>query len=259
VQLRTCNLRGDARRERAGNAAARHVLTLSLSGGRSALPREAPSVRFDAIVVPRGAEARAVEAGWPAPRPALLTVPAGAAAGARFSSGDVPATALVLGVCGALDPALRVGDAVVYSRILDGGDVIELDAGLAAACAATCECALVGAANVPDVVGAVAAKAALRSATGAAAIDMEAASLARALHRRGVRVAMVRVVSDDAAAELPDLRDVYAAGGTLRPLALALTLVRTPGRSVRFIVHVLKALRALRATAARLAREAAAG
>jgi len=210
-------------------------------------------VRFDAIVVPRGAEARAVQAGWPVPRPALLVVAAGAAAGARLAAGTMPATALVLGVCGALDPALRVADTVVYARIADGAESIELDSQLAAACAAACATVPVSAANVAAVVGSVAAKTALRAATGAAVIDMEGASIARALHARGVRVAMVRVVSDAAGAELPDLRDVYTPAGELRPLALALAFARTPRRSAQFIVHVLRALRALRATAARIA------
>lgn len=211
-------------------------------------------MRFDAIVVPRGAEARAVELGWPAAKPILRTVPAGGAAGAALADVALPESALVLGVCGALDPTLRVGDTVVYARIADGADVIELDPRLAQACAAACATVPVGAANVPAVVGSVREKAAVRALTGAAVIDMEAASIARALHRRGVRVAMVRVVSDDAEGELPDLRDVYTPGGALRPLAFALTLARTPQRSLRFIAHVLQALRALRATAARVAQ-----
>jgi hypothetical protein len=210
-------------------------------------------VRFDAIVVPRGAEARAVQGGWPAPRPALLAVPAGDQAGAQLARGMMPATALVLGVCGALDPALGVADTVVYARIADGAEIIELDARLAAACAAVCATVPVSAANVAAVVGSAAAKAALRAATGAAVIDMEGASIARALHARGVRVAMVRVVSDAAGGELPDLRDVYTPAGALRPLALALAFARTPRRSVQFIAHVLRALGELRATAARLA------
>ncbi len=210
-------------------------------------------MRFDAIIVPRGAEASAVERGWPEARAILRSVPAGSAAGAQFASGPVPATALVLGVCGALDPALRVGDTVVYARIADGAEVIELDRELAAACAAVCAVVPVGAANVASVVGEPAAKSALRAATGAAAIDMEAASIARVLHGRGVRVAMVRIVSDDALGSMPDLSNVYDRDGALRPLALTLALVRSPARSLRFIRHVVRALAVLRSTAARLA------
>jgi nucleoside phosphorylase len=182
----------------------------------------------------------------------MLVVPAGAAAVNRIDDGRGAATALVLGVCGALDPGLRVGDAVVYARVVDGAETIELDPQFAAACAGACNCRMLDAAAVTYVVGDVAAKLALREATGAAVIDMEAASLARAFHRRGVSVAMVRIVSDDAAHELPDLRDVYDGNGALKPVAMAAALLRTPGRSVRFIANVLQALRALRATAARL-------
>ncbi len=210
-------------------------------------------MRFDAIVVPRGFEAQAVRRGWPRPRPPLLTVPAGAAAGDRLADGPAIGSALVLGLCGALDPALRIGDAVVYAGVAEGGDVLVLDAELAAACGAACGRAPVAAAAVPRVVGAVAAKAALRTATGAAVIDMEAGAIARALHRRGVRVAMVRVVSDDAAGEMPNLEAAYDSGGSLRPLAFAAALVRAPERSARFVIGALSALRALRTTAARLA------
>jgi nucleoside phosphorylase len=161
-----------------------------------------------------------------------------------------------MGLCGALDPALRIGDCVVYEQISDAATTIGLDASLAADCAAALQCATVGALNVGAVVGQVARKAALRDATGAHAIDMEAAALADALHARGVRVAMVRVVSDDAQAELPDLRGVYTPDGGLRPLALSWAFVRAPRRSAAFIGNVMIALRALRATAARLAAAA---
>jgi hypothetical protein len=224
-------------------------------------------VGFDAIVVPRGAEARAVERGWPTPRPPLIAVPAGAAAASALTGVELAEvgltnagrvrTALVLGVCGALDPGLRIGDAVVYSRIVDGCEIIELDRELMAACAGLFACAPLGVAVVPRVVSRVTEKAAIRAATGAAVIDMEAASVARALHQIGMRVAMVRVVSDDALGELPNLNSIYNTSGALRPIALAFALLRAPGRSVVFIVHALNALRALQATASRLAHGAA--
>lgn len=211
-------------------------------------------VHFDAIIVPRGAEASAVKRGWRAPRPALVDVPAGARAGTALSE-ELPATtALVLGLCGAVDPALRVGETVVYASIADGDDAIELDRELALSCAVLLGLAPLGAASVARVIGSVAAKAAIRAATGAAVIDMEAASLARALHRRGIRVAMVRVVSDDAQNVLPNLDNVYDATGALRPFALAASLARTPRRSYFFVARVLQSLRALRLTATRLSR-----
>jgi hypothetical protein len=218
--------------------------------------REGAAVRFDAIIVPRGAEARAVERGWPPPRPAIREVSAGAAAGAGLVNGRLMATAVVLGVCGALDPALRVGDAVVYERVVDGAEVLDLDPELAAVCAVTCDRAPVTAATVPHVLGDVAAKAALRAATRAAVIDMEAAAIIRACYERGVRVAMVRVVSDDAAHELPDLTGIYDASGALLPAPLARALLRRPASGARFVANALRALRALRFVAGRLADSA---
>ncbi len=191
--------------------------------------------------------------GWPAARARMTVVSAGAAAARALRGRRAGQTALVLGVCGALDPNLRVGDTVVYARVIDGAETFELDRELAAHCSAVYGVAPVSAANVARVIGEVDAKAEIRAATGAAVIDMEAAALARSLQHSGVRVAMVRVVSDDARGELPDLRNAYTADGTLRPAELAFALLRAPARGARFIAAVLRALDALRRAAARLA------
>lgn len=210
-------------------------------------------MRFDTIVVPRGAEARAVAKGWPAARGRMVRVSAGAAAARGLPIGRPGQAALVFGVCGALDPSLRVGDTVVYARVIDGTETFELDPDLAAHCAGVYGVAPVSAANVERVIGEVAAKAELRAATGASAIDMEAGALARSLHRDGVRVAMVRVVSDDARGALPDLANAYSPDGTLRPGELAFALLRAPVRGARFIAAALRALRALQRAAPRMA------
>ena len=209
-------------------------------------------MRMDAIVVPRGAEARAVEQGWGGARAQFVLVPAGASAGRALADVRQIKTALVFGLCGALDPALRVGDVAVYEQIADDGGTIELDPEFARAFARALNCAPVRSANVAAFVATASAKAALRASSGAAAIDMEASAIARALHARGARVAMVRVVSDTADGDAPDLSAVYDAHGTLRPLALAGAFTRRPLLSLRFIANALTALTALRATARRL-------
>ena len=212
-------------------------------------------MRFDALVVPRGAEDRADERGWLGQRHPLLRVPAGALSGRAVNDGRPIATALVLGVCGALDPALHVGDPVVYREIADGDRTIDLDRELVAACANALGRTTIRAAAVASVVGGAADKAVLRLATGAAAIDMEAASLATAFHARGVRVAMVRVVTDDARAELPDLSGIYDERGALKPFALGRALLASPFRGAAFVRNALRGIDALRRTAERLSRD----
>jgi adenosylhomocysteine nucleosidase len=212
-------------------------------------------VQFDTIVVPRGAEARALIGGWPTPRPDVLVVPAGAAAGRSVADGPPLGRVLVIGLCGALDPMLAVGDAVVYNRIAASPAATALDASLSSACAEALGRPLVTAATVDHVVGDVAGKDAVRASTGAAVIDMEAAPLAAALAGRGARIVMVRIVSDAAQTELPDLRGVYTPEGALRPLRLTAALLRSPIRGTSFVRNALHALQSLQAAATALAQE----
>ncbi len=209
-----------------------------------------------AVIVPRGPEFWAVKRGWSVAGPTFISVSAGAAdvdesnALARGDGGS----AVVLGLCGALDPSLRVGQPVVYTQIIDGTATLDLDPQLSETCALALQAPGARAAHVAEVVGSVGAKAALRRATGAGVIDMEAATIARILQSRAVRFAMVRVVSDAANRELPDLRDVYDRRGHLQALQLTLAFVRTPARSVRFIVDAIASLQQLRRTAEQLSR-----
>lgn len=209
---------------------------------------------FDSVVVPLGAEASAVRRGWGGKPPGLVLVPAGAASADGIAGGMAGGTALVLGLCGALDPAFHVGDVVVYDHIVAVDGEIVLDAELARRSAgALGGVRLVRAANAGHVVGSVEEKAELGRSTGAVVVDMEALSLARVLTARGTRFVMVRVVSDDVWSDMPKLAGIYDAGGRLRPLSLAFALLRNPARSLRFIANVRIALNALRRASASLA------
>ncbi len=78
---------------------------------------------------------------------------------------------------------------------------------------------------------------------------MEGTHLAAELAARGVRFAMVRVVSDDASRDLPPIEDAIDAQGRVRPLALALAFVRAPRAAFAFVRDVRRALNVLTATA----------
>jgi hypothetical protein len=115
------------------------------------------------------------------------------------------------GFCGALDPALGVGD------IVTGMEKI---------------------ASVDRVVVTAEEKRALREKTGAAAVEMEAAAVARTASDWGVPFHCLRVVSDTAAEDLPLDFNLYrdaegrfsrtriALAGMLRPFSVMPRLMR---------------------------------
>ena len=114
------------------------------------------------------------------------------------------------GIAGGLDPSLKSGDVVVATEVLSG-DTRWL-AGLALneeliASVALGRRRLVrgGLAGVEQVIGARAGKAALRSETGAAAVDMESHIAAAYAAEAGLPFAALRVISDPATRALPAL------------------------------------------------------
>jgi adenosylhomocysteine nucleosidase len=95
---------------------------------------------------------------------------------------------LSIGFCGALDPALRIGDIVVSGEVPKGlgasfvqGDVVSVDR------------VAITARDKRD----------LRAATGAAVVEMESAAVAQKAREWDVPFGCVRVVSDAAGEDLP--------------------------------------------------------
>jgi Phosphorylase superfamily len=199
------------------------------------------------ILVPRGAEAAAVRRGAREAR--IVEIPAGAAAASElpaFAPGEI---AVVLGLCGALRD-LGVGDVAIYRTVRDPSKTIALDPPTIAALAARLPHArIVDACASDHVVTTRAERRALAARYDADVVDMEAAHLAWALTVRGVSYAMVRVVSDDAARELPALGDAIAPDGTIRPARIALAFARRPLAAFAFVRNVRTALTALSALA----------
>jgi adenosylhomocysteine nucleosidase len=113
------------------------------------------------------------------------------------------------GLCGALDPALRVGDLVIGESVADAGGCYVADADWAARIAALLPDARLGRfARAERPVASAAEKAALRQSTGAIAVDLESFPVGKLARWFGVPFAVIRAVSDAADRTLPPAAQV---------------------------------------------------
>jgi adenosylhomocysteine nucleosidase len=117
------------------------------------------------------------------------------------------------GFCGALDPALRVGDIVVSGepvrsrRAFIQGEILSVD----------------------RVAVTAAEKGALRERTGAVAVEMESAAVAAKAREWGVPFRCVKVVSDAAAEDMPLDFNLYRdASGRFSRTRIALAAMLRP-------------------------------
>lgn len=118
-----------------------------------------------------------------------------------------------IGIAGALDPALRVGDVVIDGDVVLPGTVSGVIIGR-------------------DRIAATAAeKAILRAETRAAAVDMESHVAARVAARCGLPFTAIRAISDAAEEALPPAALVgMAPDGGLALGAVLVSLARRPGQ-----------------------------
>jgi adenosylhomocysteine nucleosidase len=114
------------------------------------------------------------------------------------------------GVAGGLDPTLKSGDLVVATEVMAGdtrwlAGLTLSDELLASIPLGGRRAIRAGLAGVEQVIAAQDGKAALRSETGAAAVDMESHIAAAYAAEAGLPFAALRVISDPATRALPEL------------------------------------------------------
>lgn len=128
---------------------------------------------------------------------------AGLAAKLDALHGDISGV-ISVGLAGALSPHLKVGEVVIADRVLSDSEVFRCDnlwrVALAAKLPGAHQGPVEGSASIlQDAAG----KAALYNSSGALAVDMESQVAARFAASRGLKLAGLRVISDNAFHTLP--------------------------------------------------------
>jgi adenosylhomocysteine nucleosidase len=205
----------------------------------AALPREVaglvrgwPEQREHGVFVWSSAEAVVVAAGMGEARATL-------AVGAAVAMGPV-AELISVGLAGACDPAIAVG------AVMEAAEVIDVCSGEHFATASQGSGALV----TGSAIASVREKARLFEAYGAAAVDMEAATVARLALARGIPFRAIKAISDDYAFELASLGKFETKYGHFDTAGFALHTALRPhtwGQAVRLGRHSKLALDALTA------------
>jgi adenosylhomocysteine nucleosidase len=109
-----------------------------------------------------------------------------------------------MGVCGALDPSLAVGDCVVATDVVTEHESYVTHHAWTKELLTRLPASQPGAiAGTDGIIADGTAKTRLHRATGAATVDMESHIAARVAHERGLPFAAIRVVSDSAERALP--------------------------------------------------------
>lgn len=142
------------------------------------------------------------------------------------------------GFCGAVDPALEVGDVIAVNRVLDlaSGTAYDTDVPRAARRLPT------GALACQDrVITSAEEKAAIRRETGAIAVDMESSAVAARSVARGIPWQAVRVVSDRASESFSlDFNRARDPQGRFRMVTIVQIALRRPMQRVPELLRLAR-------------------
>ncbi|MBC1239972.1 phosphorylase [Nostoc sp. 2RC] len=212
----------------------------------------------DTILVPQGAEYQAVCRGLRGTTdsiPAILPIPVGMKPLLQYlqqssKNGQFLAAksrVLILGLCGSLSDRYGVGDIVLYQNCLYQGKQQQCDRSFTAELhsALPTPHSPVNALTSDRVISSAAEKRHLGETLAVDVVDMEGFIALEFLNAAGVAVAMLRVVSDDCQHDIPDLTGAIDSDGSLRPLPLAMAMIRQPIAATRLIRGSLTALKVL--------------
>jgi hypothetical protein len=221
---------------------------------------------IQAILVPQGAEYQAVCRGLSrvnSPKPLVLSIPIGyqpltkhleRLQEAGHFPKDSPPKILLMGLCGSLSPHYAIGDVVAYQGCVyqpHGSEPAlqrECDRKLTTLLQDKLKdrASVVNGLTSDRIIHSATEKHRLGQIYNTEVVDMEGFAALEVLSQAGVAVAMVRVISDDAHHNLPNLTSALSPDGSLLPLPLSVGMMRQPIGAIRLIRGAIQGLRVLR-------------
>ena len=147
-----------------------------------------------------------------------------------------PSLVVSWGLCGALDPRFRPGDLILGAEVVSGGGAVRADEAVTSSMAqrlggagARVVVERLAASDAPILTAA--AKAELRRATGAVAVDMESLIAGQYALKQRIPFAILRAVADPAERNLPSLAlEAVAPDGGIDTVAIIGALIRSPSQ-----------------------------
>lgn len=217
---------------------------------------------FDFIFVPQGSEYRAVCRAIRTNNLAtpIVSIPMGYKASRLYFQQWLqspifltllPRQVLLMGLAGSLSPQYRVGQIVLYQqcgKILENNQVTWRN----------CELSVLGKVGFVKgwtsdrIICSTIEKQHLYQTYGVEVVDMEGFAILEALQPIGIKVTILRVISDDAQYNLPNLEGTISLDGKLQPIPLAVKMLQQPLPSLRLIQGSLKGLKVLEQVASEI-------
>lgn len=163
---------------------------------------------------------------------------------------------VVAGLAGALDPKLKTGDAVLFDICFDGraaGETTQIACDdklseiISEALVRSGQGCFRGAGVTVDrIITRASEKIELGARYQAAAVDMETYDSLAVCADFGLSAAALRVVSDDAASDLPDFNRALTPDGRMDQWRMAAEMLMSPIDSIRFLLSIKMVLGSLR-------------
>jgi hypothetical protein len=210
------------------------------------------------ILVPQGAEYQAVCRGLsrvPSSQAKVLAIPMGIEPVRKYLQQFTHGQAnrmLMMGLCGSLSQKYQIGDIVLYQNCLYQGNLQEGNNSFTADIHNQLgdRVSLVKGLTSDRLLYKATQKRQLYEQSGADVVDMEGYAFLEFFQQPvspQVQIAILRVVSDDAHHDIPNITSAIGADGSLQPLPLAWEFIRQPLAATRLITGSLKGLKTLTA------------